>query len=323
MERGMNGVVTPGDSNNVRSAPFTSAALMGQIAPGEPFNVYYNSAICANGYLWIEIVTPAFEGWTTERPIDGSEPFVVPYAPEPRVMGELADDGSIVVEEPGISFTVPTGLNIAEVTVVREVGLFGDVMGAQPNSLVFTLLDAAGEERGAIQIFRYATASGDFELPQDDELEMLLDEQPSLLSYAAENRMPQLPLSGAAAIFGGAGEYVDFGSGDGLRYVTLFAQDSVMFSAETQFELLYRGISSDQAFLIAAQDFPVQVPADAIPPDTGDIIYTDMYVPYLRAFEANLAALPTSAFTPDLALFDALFASLTITDNAALSGVIP
>jgi len=92
-EWGMNGVVTPGDSNNVRAQPSTSAALLGQIAPGEPFNVNYNSAICADGYLWIGIVTPAFEGWTTERPIDGSDPFVLPYAPEPRVIGELADDG--------------------------------------------------------------------------------------------------------------------------------------------------------------------------------------------------------------------------------------
>jgi len=72
----------------------------------------------------------------------------------------------------------------------------------------------------------------------------------------------------------------------------------------------------------------VQVPADAIPPDTvvftDDIEDTDQtYRTYLRAFESNLAALPTSAFTPNLALFDALFASLTITDNAALSYLIP
>jgi len=145
----------------------------------------------------------------------------------------MADDGSIIVEEPGITFTVPAGIGITEVTAVENVGYFGGLMSAQPSSLRFTLLDDSGEERGAIQIFRYATASGDFELPQDDELEMLLDEQPSLLIYAAKNRMPQLPLSGSAAIFGGAGEYVDLGSGDGLRYITAFAQDRIIFTPET------------------------------------------------------------------------------------------
>jgi hypothetical protein len=43
----------------------------------------------------------------------------------------------------------------------------------------------------------------------------------------------------------------------------------------------------------------------------------------LSAFEEALAAQPTSAFTPDLALYDALFASLTIADGEALLAAIP
>ena len=322
-EWGMNGVVTPGDSNNVRSEPSTSAELIGQLTSSTPFNVVYNSVICADGYLWREIRTSTLEGWTVERPVGGSSPFIVPYTSEPRPTGQLAEDGSTVVEEDGISFTVPAGLDIAEITVMREIGLFGDVMGAQPSSLVFTMLDEAGDERGNIEVFRYAMSDDTYDLEQDEDLEVLLTEQPSLLLYAAKERMPQAPISGAAALFGGAGAYVPFGRGDGLRYVTLFAQDLVMFSPETQFELLYRGITDDQAFLIAGQGFPIRVPGDAIPPDTGNIIYTDQYVPYLHQFEANLAALPTSAFTPDLALLDELFASLTISDNEALSALIP
>jgi hypothetical protein len=322
-EWGMNGVVTPGDSNNVRAEPSTSAEVVGRLDSSMPFNVVYESATCADGYLWIEIINSTMAGWTVERPADGSAPFVVPFTPEPRPTGSSASDGSIVVEEDGITFTVPAGLNVAEVTVLREIGLFGDVMGAQPSSLLFTLVDEAGDAIGTIQIFRYATGSDSFEMGQDETLEMMLDEQPPLLLFSAKERMPQAPIAGAAALFGGAGAYVPFTTGTGVRYITLFAQDSVMFTPDLPFELLFRGLSDDRAFFIAAQDFPVLIPEGAIPLDTGDIIYTDRYVPYLREFEANLAAAPASAFTPDLALFDALFGSLTITDNEALSALIP
>ena len=46
-------------------------------------------------------------------------------------------------------------------------------------------------------------------------------------------------------------------------------------------------------------------------------------VGYLRQLEANLATQPSSAFTPDLALLDSVFTSLTITDAEALLRAIP
>ena len=320
-EWGMNGVVTPGDANNVRAEPSTSAAVVGQVSPEEPFNVVYRGVACADGYLWREIETLTLRGWTVERAAEGGEPFIVPYVPEPREVGVRADDGSIVVEESGVKFTVPAGLNIAQVTVIPEVGLFGDGMSAQPSSVVFTLLNEDAETGGEIEVFPYAISDATYEYLNYSDLETLLSDQPSLLEYAAQNRMPQVPISGTAAVFGGAGAYVPFGSGEGLRYITYFAQASVLFAPETVFEYLYRGITADRAFLVAAQEFPITVPAAAIPPSND--LDEDAYFAYLRQFEANLAEQPTNAFAPDLALLDELFASLTITDNDALLDAIP
>jgi hypothetical protein len=320
---GINGVVTPGNANNVRTEPSTDAELVGRVPPGEPFNVHnYQATACAEGYLWRRITTLNFSGWTVEIPVDGDAPFIVPYNPEPRDVGQPSDDGSIRVEESGIAFTVPAGLNIARVTTIPEVGIFGlDGMSAQPSSVVFSFYDADDNPRGEIEIFPYAISEITYEYLGSPKLETLLQEQPSLLEYAASNRMPQLPISGTAALFGGAGAYVPFSSGIGLRYLTVFAQDSVLFRSDMPLEYIYRGITTDRAFLVTAQKLEVYAPAASIPEDVNPT--SDAYVGYLHQFEANLTAQPSSAFSPDLALIDALFASITITDRAALLELMP
>lgn len=321
LEWGGNGVVTPGDSNNVRDEPSTAGALIGKIAPGEPFVVLYDSATCAEGYLWVEVKTMSLRGWTVEMAADGGEPFIVPYETETIDVGTRAEDGSIRVEAAGVAFTVPAGLNIARVTMAPEVGFFGDVMSAQPSSLVFTFLDADDEPRGDIEIYPYAISDAVYDLYAYPDLEILLTEQPSLLEYAARKRMPQGPLAGSAALFGGAGAYLPVSGGNGLRFITYFAQTSVLFRQDTTFEYLYRGLTADKSFFVAAQNFPVKAPAGTVPAsgsrdDAG-------YPRYLRQLETNLATQPSSAFTPDLALLDSVFTSLTITDAEALLRAIP
>lgn len=321
LEWGSYGVVTPGDSNNVRDEPSTAGALIDKIPPGEPFVVLYDSATCAGGYLWIEIQSLTLRGWTVERAADGGEPFIVPYEAETVDVGTRAEDGSIRVEAAGIAFTVPAGLNIARVTMTPEVGFFGDVMSAQPSSLVFTFFDAEDEARGDIEIYPYAISDVIYDQFAYPDLETLLTEQPSLLEYAAGHRMPQGPLAGSAALFGGAGAYLPVSGGSGLRFITYFAQTSVLFRQDTTFEYLYRGLTADKSFFVAAQSFAVKAPAGTIP--AGGSRDDAGYSRYLRQIETNLAAQPSSAFTPDLALLDAVFASLTITDAEALLGAIP
>lgn len=317
------GVVTPGDANNLRDKPTTSGALIGKVQPGEPFIVIYpTDPVCAEGYLWREIQTLTQRGWTVEIPVDGDEPFIVPYeSPEPRDIGAVGEDGSYVIEEGGIRLVLPQQLNIERATVQPEVGLFGDVMSAQPSSVIFTFYQEKKEHPiGTIEIFPYDLSPAVYNYWDGSELDMLLAERPDLLEYADRNRLPQLPIAGVAALFGGAPIYTPFGSGDGLRYITYFAQTSVLFKADMGYTYMYRGISGDRAFLVTGEMW-VHIPAEAIP--RGGSRADDAYPGYIDQLEANLAAQPTSAFTPDLTLIDGVFASLTITDPEALLALIP
>lgn len=322
-EWGAIGVVAPGAANNLRAEPSPSAARIGRMEAGTVFRVRYQTERCAEGYLWIEVETLSLSGWTVERALDEDEPFLIPYeAPEPELVSSLAEDGSLLVEGGGVRFVVPATLEIAEVWMEVEIGLFGDVMSAQPSSLAFTFLNAEERMRGAIEIYPFAVSDATYAYWEwATDFQMLLDEQPPLLEFAARNRMPQLPIAGVAALFGGAPIYAPLADGPGLRYITFFAQDYVIFTAEQSYTYLYRGLTADRDFLIAG-GFAVRVPAAAVP--EGDYRGDDSaYSAYLRRFEADLAAQPTSAFTPDLALYDAIFASLELTDEAALLARLP
>jgi hypothetical protein len=323
------GVVTPGDANNLRDQPSTSGALIGKVEPGEPFTVIYpTEPVCAEGYLWREIQTLTQRGWTVEIPADGDEPFIVPYeAPEPREVGTLQEDGSFLIEEGGVRLIIPAPLAVTKATVQPQVGLFGDVMSAQPSSVVFNFYREGREHAmGTISIFPYdlSPAVYDYWDWDGNDLDMLLEERPDLLEYADRNRMPQLPIGGVAALFGGAPAYIPFGSGSGLRYITYFAQTAVLFNADMSYTYMYRGLTEDRALLVTGET-GVDIPAEAIPRSCsfGDCRADNAYPGYIGQLEANLAALPTSAFTPDLALLDGIFASLTITDPEALLALIP
>ena len=207
-------------------------------------------------------------------------------------------------------FVVPAQLGVSKVTIQPEVGLFGDGMSAQPSSVVFTFYqEGKDHDIGTIEIFPYDLSPAVYSYWDWDgnDLDILLEEQPDLIEYADRNRMPQLPIGGVAALFGGAPVYTPFGSGEGLRYITFFAQDWVIFYADMDYTYMYRGISEDRSFFVAAEML-VYLPEDAIPFLIS--LEEDTYTGYLDLLESNLAAQPTSAFTPDLALLDELMASL-------------
>lgn len=315
-EWGANGIVTPGTSNRLRTEPSRTGAVIGQLAAGERFNVSYRKTACADGYLWVQVRTLYQEGWTAERAING-EPFIVPYVdPSPRKVGQLLEDGSYLIEERGLRVQIPASLNVKQALLSTRLGLFGDVMSAQPSSLNLTF------ENGSIQIFPYAITEAVREEYWGTHLETLLTDQPNLLEYSSVNRMPQAPIGGVRALFGGSGVYMPFNSGSGLRFLTYFAQNVVLFNANDKLIYLYRGITEDRAFLVTGELSGIPIPNGTIP-SGGSRTSDSLYSAYLRQFEANLTALPTSAFTPDLSVIDTLFNSITITDNNRLMNSIP
>jgi hypothetical protein len=319
---GSNGVVTPGAANRLREEPSLTSPVIGQLAPGVPFNIRFQRTACADGYLWVGVRTINQEGWTVERAIDG-DLFVVPYeGSDPRQIGARLDDGTYRVDEIGLSMTLPAEWNIESVLMVPVIGFFGDVMSARPSAISLTFVTAGGELVPAeLQIFPYELLGDVFDLYWSDNLDVLLTERPDLLGYAASNRIPQSPIGGTAALFGGAGAYLAFGGGTAVRFLTYFAQTSVLFTAEDRLDYLYRGLTDDRAFLIVGSYRGVAFPADSIPGNGS--LNDDAYSVYLRQFEANLSALPQDAFTPHLGLIDSLFTTLTVTNTDALIDALP
>ncbi len=314
-------IVTPGDSNNVRAEPSPSGELLGQIAAGKGMIIEREDPVCANGYLWRRVSTPYIRGWTVEASADAY--FIVPYVERDPVVAVEREAGSdTVVESHGVTFTIPAALPFIQVT--SEIIPFSLYRQTEyPSALGFVLYRYDDEPLyivARITIYNLG-ASRDY-IYDADWLETTLTDQPPLADAIREyGGAPQMPIGGARALFTGVPTYIPFGSGNGLRYVTAFAQDSILFTPDTPYTVVYRGITSDSAYLIAIQ-LPAQLPSGAIPAaPTGrqENAYTD----YLRAFEANLAPLPSSAFTPDLALYDALFSSIRITDADALNAALP
>ncbi|MBN8639073.1 MAG: hypothetical protein J0M07_27400 [Anaerolineae bacterium] len=311
-------IVTPGDSNNVRAEPSPSGELLGQIAAGAGMQVYTDEApVCLNGLLWRHVQTPYIRGWAVEANADGY--FIVPYQHRDPVEFTKPQDGSDwVVTAHGVTFTIPAALPFAQVNSdISTFSLF--TMYAFPSHLNFDFgqhLTDGWAWPVDIAIYDYAS---DPDLLNDGEwLQTLVTEQPPLVATLRDqNRPPQSPMRGLSRLVA-VPAYLPFGSGSGLRYITTVSGEVVILNLD-QSIVVYRGLSADGAYLIS-MNMPVQLPASVITPDSPR---HGADVAYLNALEDTLAALPTSAFTPDLALYDALFSSITITNPDELDARLP
>ncbi|MFN8528371.1 MAG: hypothetical protein U0670_07155 [Anaerolineae bacterium] len=340
-----NAIVTPGQANNVRAEPSTSGALIGQIAAGSVMNISYEDPVCAGGYLWRRVAAPGLIGWTAEA--SATSYFIVPFEnPEPVLAQGAQTVNVLPVSTNGVSFTVPAEAGFDSVMVGGQVGVFDpDMMGGIPSWLHFTLsgpdLNVSGPASGGkggttststraneghIDVWPYHDTELSYSYWQRGgaELEALLNTPTDLMQAAQEPRgLTGVPVIGAGAVFYGQPAYVPFGNGNGLRYLTVFAQNYVVFSADTPYIYFYRGITADGHYLISAE-LPISIPAAAIPPAIDPFGGSgDVYTPYVNQFTALINAEPETAFTPDLSAYDALMASFTIEDERALAESIP
>ena len=320
-----NAIVTPGDPNNVREFPSRNAALVGQLAPGTVMNIVYDDAVCAESFLWRHVAALGINGWTPEA--NATTYFILPYeSPAPAVVATAPAQGSLIVDSGGVTFTVPAALGITAVMQEEQVGIFDlDMMGGMPSSVRYTLVSGVDAAlNGTIDLYHYHDSEAAYAFFDYDaaDLEALLDNKVDLLQAAqSPGGLTNMPVRAAGAIFYGLPQYQPFGNGNGLRYLTVFAQNFVVFSADTPYEYFYRGLSSDDQFLVAAH-FPVQVPATILPPEIDPFANEVDYTAYLAQFTQVVDAQAASAFTPNLGWYDALLASLSITDTAALSASI-
>ena len=125
--------------------------------------------------------------------------------------------------------------------------------------------------------------------------------------------MPFLPLFNAAQVMHAQVQYLDFKSGQGLRYVTEFDQAFVPIN-NNELIYTYQGLTSDGKYYVAAV-LPVNhpdLPADGTVTGNEPPEFTSDFPAYIANTANFLNLQAANTFTPDLTQLDAMMSSLEI-----------
>ena len=124
--------------------------------------------------------------------------------------------------------------------------------------------------------------------------------------------MPFLPLMNLAQAMHANIQYLDFRNGQGLRYLTEFAQGIVPFN---NYELIYtyQGLTADGKYYVAAV-LPLNhpsLPADGKITGNEPLEFTSDHAAYVANVVTTLTR-DVTLFNPDLTQLDAMMSSLEI-----------
>jgi hypothetical protein len=125
--------------------------------------------------------------------------------------------------------------------------------------------------------------------------------------------MPFLPLFNAAQVLHTHVQYLDFKSGQGLRYLTFFSQGFVPVN-NAELIYTYQGLTSDGKYYVAAV-LPVNhpsLPADGKVTGNEPPEFTSDFPAYLANVVTALNPQAANTFTPDLTQLDAMLSTLEI-----------
>jgi hypothetical protein len=125
--------------------------------------------------------------------------------------------------------------------------------------------------------------------------------------------MPFLPLVNQAQVIHANVQYLDFQSGQGLRYLTEFSQ-GIMPLNNSELIYTYQGLTSDGKYYVAAV-LPVNhpsLPAEAGITGNEPLEFSSDYTGYKANLANTLNTAAADTFTPDLTLLDAMMSSLEI-----------
>lgn len=142
-----------------------------------------------------------------------------------------------------------------------------------------------------------------------DELQALLaapQDQPG---------MPFLPPFNAGQVLHFHLQFMDFASGQGLRYLTQFSQALVKINNNELF-YTFQGLTADGQYYVGAV-LPVshpELPADGEITGNEPAEFESDYEQYLENIVTAMNPQPAGSFFPDLTLLDAMMASLQINE---------
>ncbi len=125
--------------------------------------------------------------------------------------------------------------------------------------------------------------------------------------------MPYLPLGNEQQVMHTQVQYLDFKNGQGLRYLTEFAQAIVPIT-NSRLIYTYQGLTSDGKYYVAAV-LPVNhpsLPADENATDNIPLEFSSDYPVYLANVINSLNTAAGNSFTPDLTQLDAMMSSIEV-----------
>lgn len=131
---------------------------------------------------------------------------------------------------------------------------------------------------------------------------------------AAPDPIPALPIVNAGQVFHSNLEWMNFGNGSGVRFLTIYAQYPAPVNNQDLF-YNFQGLTDDGRYAVSIS-MPVNHPSLPASPSVFsqsemEAIIND-YDGYRSEMAAELSARSGGEFTPDLAKLDALVASLEV-----------
>lgn len=285
-----------------------SALLLAALACSAPFT---------QPTVVITVVAP-----TAAQPVENPTlppPTVVPTEIPPTPIPPTPAEPLLQANFNGVSFAYPqslTGNVSAEVVPASPGGPDWPLYDIYPAHTKFTLnnyLLANTFHTPQVLIYPVAeyVAMNEYVGETITSLQSVLVMQPT-----NPEALPFLPMFPAAQLMQSNIAYLNFANGQGVRYLTEFAQ---YFAPINNHDLIYtfQGLTSDGAYYVAVI-LPISHPS--LPPDADTAMvgqdfntFADNYPTYIANLEANLSALEGVSFAPGLPTLDALVQSLTIT----------
>lgn len=161
------------------------------------------------------------------------------------------------------------------------------------------------------QIFIYPVK--DLQMVNEGADSIIASLQTLLQSHQEMANMPFLPMFNAAQVMHTQVQYLNFKNGQGLRYLTEFAQGMLPINSN---ELIYtyQGITNDGNYYVAVI-LPVNhpsLPADGKVTGNEPPEFTSDFRAYVTNVTKLLDSQTANTFTPDLTQLDSLISSLEI-----------
>ena len=176
------------------------------------------------------------------------------------------------------------------------------------------------------QILLYATetfpdfGNGTWGFPEElDRLTTLLDERTDLSAFVgASDRppdvvLPFLPWVNSRQVLRSSPQYLTFGGGTGIRYLTYYSQDATHITDQEVF-YTFQGLTNDGEYYMSVI-LPVKTGVLPEEVDTSDIDWNKFaanYQRYLAETFEKITNLPDEIFSPSLYTLDELVRSITI-----------